>query len=56
MLIFQLNTDKQISLEEMERWRNYIEQSNKVVLLPPYIDFICDTYDVESEGIEIEES
>ena len=54
MLIFQVNDDKQLSQEEYQRWKDYL-QTNEVVLLPPYIDFICNTDAEEREEIHFEE-
>lgn len=54
MLIFKVNEEHQLSQEEYQRWKDYLE-SNKVVLLPPYIDFICDTNTEEGEEIDFEE-
>lgn len=56
MLIFKSN--EKLSQEEYDRWKHYIEKSEKVVLLPPFIDFIFDTESenlVEREEIEFEE-
>ena len=54
MLIFQVNDDMKLSQEEYQRWKNYL-QTNKVVLLPPYIDFICNTDTEEGEEVDFEE-
>ena len=50
MLIFQINQEKldeqevPLTLENLAFWNGYIEQSNSgFVLLPPYIDYICNT-------------
>lgn len=50
MLIFQFNQEQlnkqeiNITLETLAFWNKYIEQSNNgFVLLPSYIDYICDT-------------
>ena len=48
MLIFQFNQEKldeqeiPLTVANLAFWNGYIEQSNKgFVLLPPYIDYIC---------------
>ena len=50
MLIFQFNQEKldeqeiPLTVANLAFWNGYIEQSNKgFVLLPPYIDYICNT-------------
>ena len=55
MLIFK--SEESLSREEYDRWKHYIENCEKVVLLPPFIDFICDTEsdNIEREEVEIEE-
>lgn len=59
MLIFQLNDDNAISTEELERWENRIKKhidDDDLVILPTYIDFICESHNVkyvdEEEGEE----
>ena len=48
MLIFQAKDSKQISAEECERWSNLIkEHMDDVIVLPPYIDFICESHNIE---------
>ena len=56
MLIFK--SEEKLSKEEYDRWREYLSKSEKVVLLPPFIDFIYDTESenfTEREEVEIEE-
>lgn len=55
MLIFQINDDSQVSQEEREMWEKYLKTEN-VVLLPSFIDFICEANREEGEEINIEES
>ena len=59
MLIFKVSEGTKISVEEIERWKDYIEcHCEKVVVLPPFIDFIYDTESenfTEREEVEIEE-
>ena len=50
MLIFQINQEKldeqeiPLTIENLAFWNGYIKQSNSgFVLLPPYIDYICNT-------------
>lgn len=58
MLIFQFNQEKldnqgiNLTPEVLAFWNGYIKDSKDFVLLPPYIDYICNTeentnYDVQ---------
>ena len=49
MLIFQINQEKldeqeiPLTIENLAFWNGYIQQSKDFVLLPPYIDYVCNT-------------
>lgn len=49
MLIFQINQEKldeqeiPLTVENLAFWNGYIQQSKDFVLLPPYIDYVCNT-------------
>lgn len=55
MLIFQINDDSRVSQEEREMWEKYLKTED-IVLLPSFIDFICEANREEREDIEFEES
>ena len=48
MLIFQAKDSTKISAEECQRWSDYImEHMDGAIVLPPYIDFICESHNIE---------
>lgn len=48
MLIFQAKDSSRVSAEECQRWSDYItEHMDGAVVLPPYIDFICESHNIE---------
>jgi hypothetical protein len=48
MLIFQAKDSTKVSVEECQRWSDYItEHMDGAIVLPPYIDFICESHNIE---------
>jgi hypothetical protein len=48
MLIFQAKDSSRVSTEECQRWSDYItEHMDGAIVLPPYIDFICESHNIE---------
>lgn len=48
MLIFQAKDSSRVSTEECQRWSDYItEHMDGAIVLPTYIDFICESHNIE---------
>jgi hypothetical protein len=48
MLIFQAKDSTKVSVEECQRWSDYItEHMDGAIVLQPYIDFICESHNIE---------